>query len=152
MPKILFIQPTQYGADGTPLQAEDHPSAGTGLSSAGRLLPAHWESEVYLEVVDEIDFEQEVDIVAIGAMGHAVFRGFEIADEFRRRGRTVVMGGYMVSISREIAMEHADAVVIGDAEISFPRLLEDFEQGRLEKVYEDSVESLEGLPCPGTNS
>ena len=150
MPKILFIQPTQYGADGTTLcKQKTIPPAGTGLCLACRLpaLPTG-SAEVLLEVVDDIDYDQEVDIVAIGDQGHAIFRGLEIAREFRGRGRTVVMGGYMVSIAAEIAAECADALVIGDAEISFPRLLADFERGQLQPVYDDEVDFWPGLPVP----
>jgi radical SAM superfamily enzyme YgiQ (UPF0313 family) len=149
MPRILFIQPTQYGADGTTLckQKTIH-LPGLAFAHLAAFLPDHWQAELVIEVVDDIDYDHEVDLVAIGAMGHAIFRGFEIADEFRRRGRTVVMGGYMVSIAAEVAAEHADALVIGDAEISFPRLLADFEDGRLQPVYEDEIESLAGLPVP----
>ena len=138
MPKILFIQPTQYGADGTTLckQKTIH-LPGLAFALWPAYLPDHWEAEVLLEVVDDIDYDQEVDIVAIGAMGHAIFRGLEIAREFRGRGRTVVMGGYMVSIAAEIATEYADALVIGDADDLLPRLLADFEQGQLQPVYDD---------------
>ncbi len=149
MPRILFIQPTQYGADGSTLckQKVIH-LPGLAFALLAAYLPPHWEAELLLEVVDDIDFDREVDIVAIGAMGHALFRGFEIAAEFRRRGRTVVMGGYMVSIVAAEAAKHADALVVGDAEIAFPRLLADFERGELQPIYEDSVESLAGLPVP----
>ena len=149
MPKILFIQPTQYGADGVTLckQKVIH-LPGLAFALLAAYLPPHWEPEVLLEVVDDIDFECDADIIAIGAMGHALFRGFEIAAEFRRRGRTVVMGGYMVSIAAEEAAKHADAVVIGDAEISFPRLLADFERGELQPVYDDEVTELDALPVP----
>lgn len=149
MPKILFIQPTQYGADGTTLckQKVIH-LPGLAFALLAAYLPEHWRAELLIEVVDDIDFDADADLVAIGAMGHAIYRGFEIADEFRRRGRPVVMGGYMVSIAREMSAAHADALVIGDAEKSFPRLLEDFENGGLQPVYEDEIDDLADLPVP----
>ena len=111
MPRILFIQPTQYGADGTTLckQKVIH-LPGLAFALLAAYLPPHWEAELLLEVVDDIDFDREADIVAIGAMGHALFRGFEIAAEFRRRGRTVVMGGYMVSIVAAESLSPASLV------------------------------------------
>lgn len=149
MRRILFIQPTQYGADGSTLckQKAIH-LPGLAFALLAAYLPDNWQAELVIEVVDDIDYDKEVDLVAIGAMGHAIYRGFEIADEFRRRGRTVVMGGYMVSIASEVAAEHADALVIGDAEKSFPRLLKDFENGRLQPVYDDEIYSLADLPVP----
>jgi radical SAM superfamily enzyme YgiQ (UPF0313 family) len=149
MPKILFIQPTQYGADGSTLckQKVIH-LPGLAFALLAAYLPDHWEAELLIEVVDDIDFDTDADLIAIGAMGHAIYRGFEIADEFRRRGRTVVMGGYMVSIASEMSAEHADALVIGDAEKSFPRMLEDFEKGCLQPIYDDEVDTLADLPVP----
>ncbi|MCW8802712.1 MAG: B12-binding domain-containing radical SAM protein, partial [Candidatus Bathyarchaeota archaeon] len=112
------------------------------------MLPSDWEAEVLLEVVDEINFDMDADLVAIGTMGHAMFRGMEIADEFRSRGKKVVMGGYMASIAFKEALKHSDSVVIGDAEISFIKMLKDFEKGKLEKIYNYPVSNLEKLPIP----
>jgi radical SAM superfamily enzyme YgiQ (UPF0313 family) len=112
------------------------------------MLPSNWEAELLIEVVDDIDFEMEADLVAIGTMGHAMFRGMEIADEFRSRGRTVVMGGYMASIAYREAIKHSDSVVVGDAEISLPKMLRDFENGKLEKIYDNPISDLRDLPVP----
>jgi len=112
------------------------------------MLPSDWEAEVLLEVVDEINYDMDVDLVAIGTMGHAMFRGMEIADEFRSRGKKVVMGGYMASIAFKEAIKHSDSVVIGDAEISFPKMLKDFEKGKLEKIYDNPVSNINKLPVP----
>ena len=87
--------------------------------------------------------------MGIGAMGHAVFRAIEIADEFRKRGKIVFMGGYMPSMLPEFVKDHTDSIIIGDAEISYPKLLEDFEEkGKLEKIYNYPVDNLEGFPIP----
>ena len=113
------------------------------------MTPDRWEVEVKLEVVDEIPFDSDADLVGIGTMGHAIWRGAEIAAEFRRRGKPVFMGGYMASMVVERALEHVDSVVVGDAEISYPTLLRDFERtGKLQRVYRHPVESLAGLPVP----
>jgi radical SAM superfamily enzyme YgiQ (UPF0313 family) len=149
MPKIVFIQPTQYRSDGKSLckQKRIH-LPGLAFPLLAAMLPKHWEAELLIEVVDDIDFEMEADLIAIGTMGHAMFRGMEIADEFRSRGRTVVMGGYMASIAFREAIKHADAVVVGDAEISFPKMLNDFENGKLKKIYNDPISHLNDLPVP----
>ena len=149
MPKIVFIQPTQYRSDGKSLckQKRIH-LPGLAFPLLAAMLPSDWEAEVLLEVVDEINFDMDVDLVAIGTMGHAMFRGMEIADEFRSRGRKVVMGGYMASIAYKEAIKHSDSVVIGDAEISFPKMLKDFEKGKLEKIYNHPVSDLNKLPIP----
>ncbi|MCK5573316.1 MAG: B12-binding domain-containing radical SAM protein [Bacteroidetes bacterium] len=149
MPKILFIQPTQYGTDGTLCKQNRIYLPGLVFPLLAAMTPSHWEVEVKIEVVDDIDFDADVDLVGIGTMGYATLRGLHIAREFRARGKTVVMGGYMASLMVDYVRSHVDAVVVGDAEISYPRLLEDFERtGRLKPVYDDPVTSLEGLPVP----
>ena len=116
------------------------------------LTPDTWRVRLLLEVVDDIDVDAQcalgVDIVAIGAMGYAIYRGAEIADAFRARGKTVVFGGYMASMVSARVLEHADAVVIGDAERAWPRLLRDWEQGRLQPLYDMPVDDISGLPLP----
>lgn len=149
MPKIVFIQPTQYKAEDKSLckQKRIH-LPGLALPLLAAMLPDYWEAEILIEVVDDIDYDIKADIVAIGTMGYAMFRGMEIADEFRKRGKTVVMGGYMASIAVNLAIKHSDSVVIGDAENSFPELLRDFEKGNLQKLYNLPVSNLENLPVP----
>lgn len=149
MPKILFIQPTQYGEDGRLCKQKRIYLPGLVFPLLAAMTPPHWEVEVKIEVVDDIDFEADADIVGIGSMGYATMRGLAIAKEFRARGKTVVMGGYMVSMMPSYVRDHVDSVVIGDAEISYPLLLDDFERtGRLKPVYHNPVVSLAGLPVP----
>lgn len=149
MPKILFIQPTQYAPNGKLCKQRRIFLPGLVFPLLAAMTPPHWEVEVKLEVVDDIDFDSDADIVGIGTMGYAMWRGIEIADEFRRRAKTVVLGGYMASLVVEDALDHADAVVVGDAEISYPMLLSDFEaSGKLQRVYNNPVTDLSGLPVP----
>ena len=58
-----------------------------------------------------------------------VNRGYEIADEFRRRGVPVIMGGVHPSFMTKEALTHCDAVCIGEAELVIPKILDDLEQG-----------------------
>lgn len=62
-------------------------------------------------------------------------RAYEIAAEFRRRKVPVVLGGFLATAVPEEAAEHADAVVIGQAENLWPLVLEDARRGRLERFY-----------------
>ncbi len=153
MPTVLFIQPTQYGPDGGLCKQKKIHLPGLVFPLLAALTPDHWDVRLLIEVVDEVDVDAEiargVDLVAIGAMGYAIYRGVEIADAFRERGVTVVFGGYMASMVPEQVLEHADSVVIGDAEISWPMVLADFERdGQLERIYDHPVHDLSGLPLP----
>lgn len=149
MPKVLFIQPTQYAENGKLCKQRRINLPGLAFPLLAAYTPENWEVELLIEVVDEIDFDREADLVAIGSMGHATFRGLEIAGEFKKRGKTVVMGGYMASIAWEEAAKHVDSIVIGDAEIAWPKLLEDFEKYRkLEPIYKYPIRELKNLPVP----
>lgn len=149
MPKILFIQPTQYAASGKLCKQRKINLPGLAFPLLAAYTPAHWEVELLIEVVDDIDFESDADIVAIGTMGHATFRGLEIASEFKKRGKTVVMGGYMASIAWQEAAKHVDSVIIGDAEISYPQMLKDFEKtGTVKPIYNETITHLNNLPVP----
>src|SRR5262245_66273514 len=64
-----------------------------------------------------------------------VNRGYEIADAFRARGIPVVMGGVHPSFMPQEALKHADAVVIGEAELVIPKLLDDLERGEMRGLY-----------------
>ena len=150
MPKILLIQPTQYSADGKTLCKQKKiflPGLVFPLLSA--LTPKNWQVEVIIEVIDEIDFDSDTDLIGIGAMGHATFRGIKIAQEFKKRGKIVFFGGYMASLVPEYVLQYIDGVIIGDAEISYPELLKDFEQtGSIRKIYNNPINDLEHLPVP----
>lgn len=75
------------------------------------------------------------DLVGVTAYTFNASHAFGIADKARAAGRTVVIGGPHVSMARDLCLEHADAVVEGDAEGAFEQLLADFEAGALKKVY-----------------
>lgn len=149
MPKLLLIQPTQYGSKtGIPCKQKQIYLPGLGLPLLASYVLKHWNVEILIEVVDDIDFNSDCDIVGIGAMGHAVFRAIDIAKEFRKRGKKVFMGGYMVSILPDFVKEYCDSVVIGDGEISLPMLLNDFEKNELKPIYDNQLESLDNLLLP----
>ena len=80
-------------------------------------------------------------------MGHAVIRSIDIAKKFKELGKTVVLGGYMVSLMPEEAQKYCDALVIGDAEESWPELLKDYEEGKLKKLYQRKLKALK-TPLP----
>ena len=92
-----------------------------------------------VELIDErykkINFSGSYDLVGISCLTYNAPRAYEVADEFRRRDVKVVLGGYHPSALPEEAKQHADAVVIGEAEYSLPQLLTDLEKGELKPFY-----------------
>ena len=105
------------------------------------------------ENIDGVDLEleeiKEADLIGITVMTAQTPRAYELADRFRRMGKTVIMGGMHVTALPEEALEHADAVVVGEAEGLWPKLLEDYEEGKLKKIYKTKeLPDLSGLPIP----
>jgi len=93
---------------------------------------------------------KDVDLVGITALTSTAHRAYEIADAFRAMGKKVVLGGIHPSIMPEEAGQHADAVVIGEAEGIWPAVIDDFKAKQLRKTYQlKDRPSLTGLPIPG---
>lgn len=101
------------------------------------------------ETVSPVPDDIEADVVGLTAMTSAAPRAYQIADHLRRRGIAVVMGGMHASALPEEALQHADAVVVGEAEEVWPQLLADFRKGRMQPIYRRSSWSdLTNLPVP----
>jgi radical SAM superfamily enzyme YgiQ (UPF0313 family) len=101
------------------------------------------------ENIETIDFDMKVDMVGISAMTSYVNRGYEIADQFRAKGVPVVMGGVHPSFMTKESLEHADAVVIGEAELVMDKLLDDLENGCMRGQYRSAkLHSMVDMPMP----
>lgn len=112
---------------------------GEALSLTLPQIAASTQSQHHVSIVDEnyepIDFNAKIDLVGITCLTMAAPRAYEIADAFRSRGIPVILGGNHPSALPDEAKQHADSVVIGEAELTWPRLLEDFEKGQLQSLY-----------------
>jgi radical SAM superfamily enzyme YgiQ (UPF0313 family) len=112
-------------------------------------MPPHVRTTIVDEEVEPVDFNADVDLVGISFMTFNAPRAYEIADRFRRERRVpVIVGGYHPSFLPEEALQHADAVCVGEAENNVPRIVGDFEGGRLQRVYRNGLVNLAGLPVP----
>jgi len=105
------------------------------LPCVAAVTPPDCEVRIVDETYEKVNFDEQVDLVGISAQTPVAPRAYQIAEEFRRRGIPVVMGGVHASVLPEEALEHVDAVVIGEAEATWPEVLEDFRRGRLQKIY-----------------
>lgn len=93
---------------------------------------------------EEITFEP-VDLICITALTYQSARAYKIASVCRRNGMTVIMGGIHASVQTEEAIQYVDAVVTGEAEEIWGTVIEDFENGRLQKVYHGGLPNLSCL-------
>lgn len=145
MKKITFIYPAIGKKPGRPYIAtwkmEPLP-----IAVLAGLTPAHIERELFDDRLELIDYDTPTDLVAITVETYTARRAYAVAAEFRRRGRMVVMGGYHPTHLPEEAMAHADAVVTGNAESVWGRLLEDAARGTLQRRYDGGVAARPGMP------
>ena len=121
------------------------------LTTLAGLIPPEIEAEVEIidEGVESLPTSIEADLVGITAITGTVTRAYALADHIRAKGIPVVLGGVHATLMPAEASLHADAVVTGFAEESWPRLLRDFVQGRMGKLYTQSSSlSMENLPTP----
>lgn len=106
------------------------------------LTPKEHSVQIIEEEADELDLDQDCDLVGISCMTSNAPRAYKISAEFRKRGKTVVMGGIHPTILPDEALEHASCVVIGEAEGVWEKLLEDHSNDRLQKTYQVSEPDL----------
>lgn len=118
------------------------------LQQVAALTPPNWEVTLVDESQDAIPSGRDFDLVGITAMTHQADRAYEIADKYRLEGTPVIMGGMHPTVMPEEALVHADAIVIGEAELVMARLLDDFLEGRLEKVYSAPIPQDDRLVIP----
>lgn len=119
------------------------------LPTIAGVTPEYVETSIIDEKVEEINFDEKVDLVGIGAMTPNITRAYEIADEFRNRGVKVAIGGIHASMLPNEAAMHADSVVIGEAEHLWPELIQDFKDNNLQKSYRfTTYPDLGNVPVP----
>ena len=111
---------------------------------------------IEVSIIDEnlgrIDFNAEADLIGITVMTPQAVRVYEIADEFRNRGKKVVLGGFHVSHLPEEALNHADAIVIGEGDRIWKEVIKDFQKSRSKKIYkDDELVSLSDIQIPRRN-
>jgi len=102
------------------------------------LTPSNWEVTFYDDRMEPVDYEASADLVAISIEAYSARRGYQIAAKYRQRGIPVIFGGYHATFCPEEALEHGDAVCVGEAEMVWEQILEDARAGRLKKRYQSA--------------
>ena len=105
------------------------------LPYVAALSPPGSEVKIVDEAFEKVDFGEKVDLVGITAQTPVAPRAYQIADEFRKRGIPVVMGGVHASMLPQEALQHVDAVVVGEAEAVWPDLIKDLRRGQMRRIY-----------------
>jgi radical SAM superfamily enzyme YgiQ (UPF0313 family) len=151
--RLLIVQPSHY------LSKQNHTLLKTGMKPLvpltlpylAALTPEDWDVTIVDEQVQDLNFQSEPkpDVVAITTWTIHSIRAYDVADEFRRQGVPVILGGPHVWFDPQEAARHCDAIGIGEGEPIWARMLEDAVNGRLQKTYHaPQMPSLTGLPLP----
>ena len=139
--KILLIHPQNYlQRCSTGIYGRHLRYAPLTMPTLRALIPSDIDAQVRIidEMVEPVDLNYDADLVGLTAITGTATRAYELADRFRARGATVVMGGIHATMMTDEALQHADVVVRGHAERSWPQLLRDFQTGNLRRIYQDS--------------
>ena len=142
--KILFVLPQYKGVSKAPLMRRWAPRTFSFYPMSVPILAALTPEDSFeFEFVNEywgeqVDYDCEADLVAMSFLTPSTPRAYEVADKFRDRGKPVVMGGVHASLCVEEAAPHADAVIVGEAEETFPQFLQDFLDGTMKSRYDPS--------------
>ncbi len=125
------------------------------LTTLAALVPSELNAEIDLmdEGVQKPRYEGVLyDVVGISCLASSSGRAYALAEYWRKRGAFVVLGGPHVTLMPEEAVQHADAVVVGPGEESWPQLLHDWHNGTPQKVYRREYPAQISTPPARRNS
>jgi radical SAM superfamily enzyme YgiQ (UPF0313 family) len=105
------------------------------LPYVAAVTPPDVEVKIIDEAFEEINFDEKVDLVGITGQTPVIPRAYQIAEEFKKRGVPVVMGGVHASMLPEEALQHVDAVVVGEGEEIWPDVIADLRKRQLGRIY-----------------
>ena len=103
------------------------------------MLPSRFDREFFDDRIENINYDTETDAVFITVETYTAKRAYYIASQFRKRGKKVLLGGYHVTLCPEEAAEHADAIMVGNADKILDTVLADLENGTLQKRYDGGI-------------
>lgn len=110
------------------------------------LTPPDVEVALIDERLEPISYDEPADLVAMTVETYTARQSYQIAGEFRKRNVPVVMGGYHPTFLPNEALKYADSVAIGDAESTWPRIVADARNSKLQPLYREvAYPSLDGL-------
>jgi radical SAM superfamily enzyme YgiQ (UPF0313 family) len=144
--RLVLINPVNPARTGlTVNRSSRFPPIGLGIVAA--LTPEPWAVELVDENWEPFAY-READLVGITAFTASARRAYEIAALYRERSVPVVMGGIHASTCTEEVLRFVDAVVVGEAEAVWSKVLADAQAGRLQEIYRGEWPDLAGLPHP----
>jgi len=144
--KLLLINPLNLRRIGLIRDRESiYPPMSLGIIAA--LTPPGWDVEILDENFERFEYK-EADLVGFTALTSSIYRAFELAAIYRGNKVPTVIGGIHASMLPDEALQYVDTVVKGEAESIWPKVIEDFENNRLESMYEGKLLPMVESPKP----
>ncbi len=122
--------------------------ADLATATVAALAPADWKVRICDEYVSPVDFDADEDFIGITGKITQGSRMVAVAREFRRRGKTVVIGGPYASLSPEVLRPECDVLVIGELEAIAEEFFADLDSGAWKKEYVGDKPDLSLSPLP----
>lgn len=134
--KIYLIQPSYRDNGGRLLKGKSLYVISLALPALSATIPPGWEKEFCYEYFDEVNFDTDASVIGISSMGYEIFRGVEIAAEFRKRGKTVIFGGFQPHITPGFLEGRCDSIVHGNpGPADMAAILQDVQSRSLRQEY-----------------
>jgi len=143
--QVTFIKPTLGYLDNNERFVDEGRMEPLSLGVLAGLTPPGVDCRLFDDRIDEIDYDEPTDLVAINIETFTARRAYEISAEYMARGVPVVMGGMHATLIPTEVAEHADSVFTGDAEALWAQVVADAHQGQLQPRYHGTS----GIPQPG---
>ncbi len=144
--KLLLINPANQRRKGLRMRnLSTYPPL--NLAIIAGLTHDGWDIKILDENFDPFVFE-EADLVGFTSFTSTTPRAYELAAIYREHNIPTVMGGIHASMLPDEALQYVDAVVIGEAESIWAKVISDFENKQLQKKYIGELVELGGKPMP----
>lgn len=143
--KILFILPAIGRKDGEEYIGTWKMEPLT-IATLKALTPPNIKTFFFDDRIEDIDYDIDVDMVAISVETYTASRAYKIAQKFRQKGVSVIMGGYHVTSIPDETLEYCDSIIIGNAETVWNQMIEDFQNASLRRRYEGERGGIPPMP------
>jgi radical SAM superfamily enzyme YgiQ (UPF0313 family) len=120
-----------------------------GLQTVASVTPPEHAIRFTDEYLGPIDYRTDADVVCLSAKTSCITRAYEVADELKRRGKTVVLGGIHASLRPEESLQHAHVVVKDEAEEIWPKVVDDLASKKTKQIYKAAdYPDMARIPIP----
>lgn len=134
--KIYLIQTTFRKRNGILYQGKLAPFQSLALAALSATIPQDWEKEFCLEYFNEINYESDASVIGLSCMAYDLVHAIEVAEEFKKKGKKIIFGGYQPFFSKERIKHVCDSVVFGNpGPGEMKELLNDALNGKLNSEY-----------------